>query len=114
MEFQKAVAFISPESQFSTDHGVKGEEYNSVLFVIGRGWNLYQFDRWMPRTGDVLNEQELKSYERNRNLFYVCCSRAKRNLILLVTIPLEGAFKQYLESLVGAANIIEYDNYISV
>ena len=71
MEFQKAVAFISPESQFSTDHGVKGEEYNSVLFVIGRGWNLYQFDRWMPRTGDVLNEQELKSYERNRNLFYV-------------------------------------------
>lgn len=114
MEFQKAVAFISPESQFSTDHGVKGEEYNSVLFVIGRGWNLYQFDRWMPRTGDVLNEQELKSYERNRNLFYVCCSRAKRNLILLVTIPLEGAFKQYLESLVGAANIIEYDDYISV
>lgn len=114
MEFQKAVAFISPESQFSTDHGVKGEEYNSVLFVIGRGWNLYQFDRWMPRTGDVLNEQELKSYERNRNLFYVCCSRAKRNLILFVTIPLEGAFKQYLESLVGAANIIEYDNYISV
>lgn len=113
MEFQKAVAFISPESQFSTDHGVKGEEYNSVLFVIGRGWNLYQFDRWMPRTGDVLNEQELKSYERNRNLFYVCCSRAKRNLILFVTIPLEGAFKQYLESLVGAANIIEYDNYIS-
>lgn len=114
MEFQKAVAFISPESQFSTDHGVKGKEYNSVLFVIGRGWNLYQFDRWMPRTGDVLNEQELKSYERNRNLFYVCCSRAKKNLILLVTIPLEGAFKQYLESLVGAANIIEYDNYISV
>lgn len=114
MEFQKAVAFISPESQFSTNHGVKGEEYNSVLFVIGRGWNLYKFDRWMPRTGDDLNEQELKSYERNRNLFYVCCSRAKRNLILFVTIPLEGAFKQYLESLVGAANIIEYDNYISV
>lgn len=113
MEFQKAVAFISPESQFSTNHSVKGEEYNSVLFVIGRGWNLYQFDRWMPRTCDDLNEQELKSYERNRNLFYVCCSRAKRNLILFVTIPLEGAFKQYLESLVGAANIIEYDNYIS-
>ncbi len=67
----------------------------------------------MPRTGDVLNEQELKSYERNRNLFYVCCSRAKRNLILFLTIPLEGAFKQYLENLVGTANIIEYEDYIS-
>ena len=82
--------------------------------IIPKVVELYQFDRWMPRTGDVLNEQELKSYERNRNLFYVCCSRAKRNLILFVTIPLEGAFKQYLESLVGASNIIEYDNYISV
>ena len=114
LEFKKAVAFISPESQFSTDHGVKGEEYDSVLFVIGRGWNLYQFDRWMPRASEQLNDQERKSFERNRNLFYVCCSRAKRNLILLITIPLEDKFKEYLENLVGTENIIEYKDYISI
>ena len=113
LEFKKAVAFISPESQFSTDHGVKGEEYESVLFVIGRGWNLYQFDQWMPREKEDLCDKDKKSFERNRNLFYVCCSRAKRNLILLVTIPLEGAFKQYLEDLVGSENIIEYEDYLS-
>lgn len=112
-EFKKAVVFISPESQFSTDHGVKGEEYDSVLFVIGKGWNLYQFDNWMPKANEQLNEHDTKSFERNRNLFYVCCSRPKRNLIFLITIELEGAFKAYLEKLVGRENIIEYDDYIS-
>ena len=113
-EFINAVNFISPESHFSTDHGVKGEEYESVLFVIGRGWNLYQFDKWMPMSGQQLNEHDTASFERNRNLFYVCCSRPKKNLILLITIPLEGAFKQYLENLVGIENIIEYEDYISM
>lgn len=112
-EFKKAVVFISPESQFSTDHGVKGEEYESVLFVIGKGWNLYQFDNWMPKANEQLNEHDTKSFERNRNLFYVCCSRPKRNLIFLITIELEGAFKAYLEKLVGRENIIAYDDYIS-
>ena len=112
-EFINAVTFISPESQFSTDHGVKGEEYESVLFVIGRGWNLYQFDKWMPMSGQQLNEHDAASFERNRNLFYVCCSRPKKNLILFITIPLEGEFKRYIEYLVGAENIIEYEDYIS-
>lgn len=115
LEFKKAVAFISPETQYSTDHGVKGEEYDSVLFVIGKGWNLYQFDKWMPRANESLNEKDRKSFERNRNLFYVCCSRAKRNLILFVTIPLEGTpFKGYLENLVGSENIVTYEQYIGL
>lgn len=113
LEFKKAVAFISPESNFSTDHGVKGEEYESVLFVIGRGWNLYQFDKWLPRSNEQLDDHDTKSFERNRNLFYVCCSRAKRNLIFLITIPFESVFKTYLENLVGKENVIEYEDYIS-
>lgn len=68
----------------------------------------------MPRVREQLNDQERKSFERNRNLFYVCCSRAKRNLILLITIPLEDKFKIYLENLVGTENIIEYKDYISI
>ena len=100
LEFKKVVAFISPETQYSTDHGVKGEEYDSVLFVIGN---------------ESLNEKDRKSFERNRNLFYVCCSRAKRNLILFVTIPLEGTpFKGYLENLVGSENIVTYEQYIGL
>lgn len=115
LEFKKAVVFISPETQYSTDHGVKGEEYDSVLFVIGKGWNLYQFDRWMPEVGKILAEKDKKSFERNRNLFYVCCSRAKRNLILFVTIPIEGTpFKTYLENLVGSENIITYEQYLGL
>lgn len=112
IEFEKAIAFISPESQYSTEHGVKGEEYESVLFVIGRGWNQYQFDKWMPRCNEELNEKDRKSFERNRNLFYVCCSRAKKNLIILITIPLKENFQAYLEYLVGKENVVSYESFI--
>ena len=35
--------FLHPEAQYSTEHGVKGEEYDNVIFVISKGWNQYQF-----------------------------------------------------------------------
>lgn len=31
-------------AEFSTEHGVKGEEYDNVVFVISKGWNQYQFE----------------------------------------------------------------------
>lgn len=37
--------FLHPEAQYSTEHGVKGEEYDNVIFVISKGWNQYQFER---------------------------------------------------------------------
>lgn len=33
--------FLYPDAQFSTEHGVKGEEYDNVIFVISKGWNQY-------------------------------------------------------------------------
>lgn len=111
-EFIKAANFISVDSLYSTDHGVKGEEYDSVLFVIGRGWNWYQFDKYMPLQPIEITEANRKAYERNRNLFYVCCSRAKKNLFLFVTIPLEDNFKKFLSKLVGKENIISYSEFL--
>ena len=29
----------------STQHGVKGAEFENVLVIIGRGWNQYNFGR---------------------------------------------------------------------
>ena len=112
-EFVKASDFISIDSNYSTDHGVKGKEYDSVLFVIGAGWNLYQFDKYMPMLESDIPDSNRKAHERNRNLFYVCCSRAKKNLYLFITIPLSSSFRNYLINLVGSENLIEYNDFIN-
>ena len=37
-QFRAAIEFLYPEAEFSTEHGVKGEEYDNVVFVISKGW----------------------------------------------------------------------------
>lgn len=107
-----ALAFLRPDAEYSTDHGVKGEEYDNVLFVIGRGWNNYQFDKYMGVNLTTLQGKEYESYIRNRNLFYVCCSRPKKRLILFVTIPVEGEFLLYLQNVFGQDNICSYEEFM--
>lgn len=78
--------FIEEKTPFSTKHGVKGLEFDSVLVVFGRGWNLYnfgQFLEWSGRSGVPAGKTD--TFERNRNLFYVACSRPKKRLALLFT-----------------------------
>lgn len=38
-QFLAAIDFLYPEAVFSTEHGVKGEEYDNVVFVVSKGWN---------------------------------------------------------------------------
>ena len=97
--------FINDHTPFSTKHGVKGAEFENVLVVLGRGWNHYnwsQFLEWFP---DRFPAGKEESYVRNRNLFYVACSRPKKNLALLFTQALTPAALTTLESWFGVANI---------
>lgn len=111
IEFEKAVTFLRPDSIFSTDHGVKGEEYDNVIFVIGKGWNLYDFENMLVMDENT-RKQKVDAYERNRNLFYVGCSRPRKKLILLITCELKGEFNNYLSHIFGQNNIIAFDDYI--
>jgi DNA helicase-2/ATP-dependent DNA helicase PcrA len=111
-EIVNGIEFLKPSAIFSTDHGVKGEEYDNVIFVIGRGWNHYNFEKYIPMNPVNLTADEQKSYERNRNLFYVCCSRPKKRLVLFVTAPFNGNFKTYIETLVGIDKIFSFSEYI--
>ena len=113
-QFIAAKVFLRPEAQFSTEHGVKGEEYDNVILVIGKGWNQYQFEVYAPMINGSIPVPEGKeaSFERNRNLFYVCCSRPKKRLILFVTIPIDDTFKEFLRNLIGSENIFTYNNFI--
>ena len=111
-EVLSALEFVKPEAKYSTDHGVKGEEYENVLFIIGRGWNNYQFDKYMGCDPDALSSKEFEAFVRNRNLFYVCCSRPKSRLVLLITVKVEGLFLEYLQNIFGADNICTYNEFI--
>lgn len=108
--------FLYPNAQFSTEHGVKGEEYDNVVFVISKGWNQYQFETYAPMiTGKApIPKDKEAAYERNRNLFYVCCSRPKKRLFFFVTVPIEATFRAFLKDLVGEDNILTYHQFMKM
>lgn len=112
-EILKAIEFFKPEADFSTDHGVKGEQYDNVFLVLGRGWNDYRFDEQLYLDPSSLDEKGEKAYIRNRNLFYVCCSRPRKNLVILITVPMNQRFRDYLEGVFGTENIISYSQFMS-
>ena len=113
-QFLAAIDFLYPEAEFSTEHGVKGEEYDNIIFVISKGWNQYQFETYAPMiNGSVpIPRGKESSFERNRNLFYVCCSRPKKRLVFFVSVPMTTAFCSFLSDLVGEENILTYGEYL--
>ena len=88
MPFKELIAFekyIKNHTPFSTKHGVKGAEFDNVLVVLGRGWNLYNWDQLFMWLHTTCPENKRDALERNRNLFYVACSRPKHHLAVLIT-----------------------------
>lgn len=97
--------FIEDKTPFSTKHGVKGAEFENVLVVIGRGWNQYNFAQFLELAGATVPSNKADAYERNRNLFYVVCSRSKKRLALLFTQELTTSALETLTKLFGNAAI---------
>ena len=90
IKYQEVVSltrFNNEQTPFSTKHGVKGAEFDNVLVVFGRGWNQYNFNEFLEFAGNPSNipPKKLDFFERNRNLFYVTCSRPRKRLALLFT-----------------------------
>lgn len=111
-EVLKAIEFFQPDAEFSTDHGVKGEEYDNVFLVMGRGWNDYKFDETLFLEECSLSDDQLKAYRRNRNLFYVCCSRPKKRLAILITVAMNQPFREYLNRVFGEQSIVEFSEFM--
>jgi hypothetical protein len=103
------VGYLNGHTPFTTKHNTKGDEFENVLVVLGRGWNRYDFDQllqWMAKPGSVASDR-LSAFERNRNLFYVCCSRSITNLALLFTQQLSSASLSLLISWFGQRQVID-------
>lgn len=85
VEVTRAADFINDNTHFSTKHGVKGAQFDNVLVVLGRGWNHYNWNQMLEWAHEGIPADKQDTFERNRNLFYVTCSRPKHRLALLFT-----------------------------
>jgi DNA helicase-2/ATP-dependent DNA helicase PcrA len=95
-------AFFENHTPYATKHGVKGDEFDDVAVVLddaGANWNLYSFTKYLSGEDKSSNE---KRWARSRNIFYVCCSRAKRNLAVIDLAPRSTAKDNGARALFGA------------
>ena len=103
--------FVDSHTPFATKHGVKGAEFENVLVVAGRGWNHYNFNQLLEWFGNPASiPADRSAFERNRNLFYVACSRPKKRLAILFTQELSQAALNQLAALFGAGNVQALDS----
>lgn len=102
--------FTQNHTVFSTKHGTKGEEYRNVLTVIDdKDWineaEGYNFEGFFDDT-DLNVERKM----RTRNLFYVECSRAKENLVVLSLSPMRELALNNVKRWFGDNNVIRIDD----
>ena len=106
--------YIEDRSPYSTQHGIKGDEFERVLVVLDdeeATYTLYSYEKLLgiqaPSDTDIKNQKEGKDsvFDRTRRLFYVCCSRAVKDLaVVLFTSDVAKAIQ-----VIKAGGIFEAD-----
>ena len=85
-EFQDLYNYLEGNTPFSTQHKVKGDEFENVLVVLDNGnWNDYNFEYLFTKRID-----KPSVLERTQKIFYVCCTRSKENLAVFYHNPSEA------------------------
>jgi DNA helicase-2/ATP-dependent DNA helicase PcrA len=105
-EVMNLYRYVEDQTPFSTKHGVKGAEFDNVLVVCGRGWNNYNWNQLLEWFKDGVPTAKEETFERNRNLFYVSCSRAKKKLALLFTQKLSEQALGHIDHVFGKDNVV--------
>jgi DNA helicase-2/ATP-dependent DNA helicase PcrA len=104
LPYQQVAAFARfymTSTPFSTKHGVKGDEFDTVLVVLddaGAAWNFYSFDKYLSGADETANPGRAK---RSRNVFYVCCSRARQRLAVIDLAGASAAKAERMRALFG-------------
>ncbi len=85
--------YVHGDSPFSTQQGVKGMQFDRVLVVLDDdegSHNQFSFDKYLGikalSTRDLANRRDGRetSVERTRRLFYVCCTRSLKDLVVVL------------------------------
>lgn len=98
-EFNSYVQFVKDNTAYSTQHGVKGEEYKKVVAIFDdaeAAWNNYSFTKTLtPDTSGTATEGQ---YDKSSKLAYVCFSRAEIDLCVILFTQNPEAAKSELVS----------------
>lgn len=108
-EIAAYASFIAENTVFSTQHGVKGEEYSKVLVVyddVEAAWNLYNFAKTLtPATAGQPTDGQRA---RGQRLAYVSFSRALEDLrVLFFTANPDAARQELIDRKLLTAEQIE-------
>lgn len=103
-ELQKWYQYVEGMTPFSTQHKTKGLEFDNVLVVLDHGrWNNYNFQRLFLGNGTPT------VLERTQKIFYVCCTRAKKNLAVFYNKPDDKVIAKAKEWF-GDQSVIDIDS----
>jgi len=102
-EFQNLYHYLQGYTPFSTQHKVKGSEFDKVVVILDNGkWFDYNFEYLFEKRTD--KESVVK---RTEKLFYVCCTRAKKELAVYFQNP-NANIIHHATALFGAENLIKF------
>ena len=110
LPYQQVAAFarfFMTSTPFATKHGVKGDEFDTVLVVLddsGAAWTLYSFDKYLSGADEAAKPERAK---RSRNVFYVCCSRARQRLAVIDLAGASAAKAERMRALFGVDRCYE-------
>lgn len=94
--------YVEDHSPFSTQHGVKGSEWDNIFVSLDNGgWNLYNYEKLLAAP-----DSEGSVEARSRMMLYVACSRAKENLIVYIHQPKPETLSRAKEWF-GSENVVE-------
>ncbi|CCW31820.1 UvrD/REP helicase (fragment) [Xenorhabdus nematophila F1] len=98
--YQKLYEYLEGRTAFSTQHKIKGLEFDRVLVVLDSGgWNKYNFNYLFEWNGTETVRL------RTQKLFYVCCTRAKESLAVYFRNPSNATLEQ-AKNWFGTENVI--------
>jgi DNA helicase-2/ATP-dependent DNA helicase PcrA len=81
-EITKLYKYVENYTPYSTQHNIKGAEFDNVFVLLDNGnWSSFNFEYLFERDGKD------SVISRTEKIFYVCCSRAKKNLIVYFHQP---------------------------
>jgi DNA helicase-2/ATP-dependent DNA helicase PcrA len=101
--FQNLFKYLEGYTPFSTQHKIKGAEFDDVLVILDNGnWNNYSFENLFLANG---SESVLK---RTQKIFYVCCTRTKKNLAVFYNNPSTEVINKAKEWF-GETNIVKLE-----
>ena len=101
--------FINNEQKadtiYHTYHGTKGTEYNNVIIIMENDFGRMNKDKFSSffknyKIADSLSEEDIIKFNNTKNLLYVSCSRAIKNLRILYLDDVSD-FKDGIESIFG-------------